>query len=70
MYIEDICGNLKRDDENKELEDYSIGLLESAVEEQVPTMSISGRASSINDISRLPTRKPCTPYTLTLVDPE
>lgn len=70
LYIEDICRNLKRDDENKELEDYSIGLLESAVEEQVPTMSTSGRASSINDISRLPTRKPCTPYTLTLVDSE
>ncbi|WP_372767026.1 cellulose biosynthesis protein BcsE [Pseudoalteromonas sp.] len=70
LYIEQLCRDLKRADDNKELEDYSIQLLESAVEEQPLAMSTSGRTSLISDINRLPSRKPCKPYTLELMDSE
>ncbi|MDE3271114.1 cellulose biosynthesis protein BcsE [Pseudoalteromonas sp. G4] len=70
LYIEEICRDLKLADENKELEDYSIQLLESALEEQPLAMSTSGRTSVVSDINRFPSRKECKPFTLELMDSE
>ena len=68
LYIEQICRELKQADENKELEDFSVQLLEAEIEQQPLAMSTSGRTTTMNDINRFPSRKPCQPSPLKFME--
>lgn len=68
LYIEQVCRELKHADDNKELEDFSVQLLESAVEQVPLAMSTSGRTAVVHDINRFPSRKPCKAHPLKLLE--